>query len=180
MVSLTNPINRQNIVNRFADYVQATANASIVWGTNALPFTGMAQPQIFGGPTSGKSIEISGSNLGTQINANVIYDTLIAETTRYTRIRNVKVTRFVTGDIGGETFNQTAVAHLTSAYQASTSAVRGTVVSQGLVQTTPLEALFNNMRASYNAVRAVSAGTFTTTVCHASCHASCHGSRARR
>ena len=39
MATLTNPINAQNIVDRFADYVTATADSGISWGTNALPFS---------------------------------------------------------------------------------------------------------------------------------------------
>ena len=53
-MALTDPISRQNIVDRFADYVRATANAGISWGTNAYPFGEWTHGYLFGGDTNGK------------------------------------------------------------------------------------------------------------------------------
>jgi len=180
MVTLTNPINRQNIVDRFADYVVATANAGIVWGTGTPPFPQWDKNNIFGGTTAGKAIEVSGTNLGTRIGADAIYNTLIAETRRYGRIRLITAQRFITGNTGGTNFNQTQVAHLSSVYDQSGDVFRGTVVQNAQISSGALETLFTNMRAGYNILRANNAGTFVTSVCHSSCHSSCHGSRSRR
>lgn len=180
MVTLTNPINSQNVVDRFADYVRATANTGIVWGADANPFPEWDRADIFGGDTSGKTIEVSGANLGTRIGADAIYNTLIEETRRYGRIRVITAQRFITGDIGGTNFNQTAVAHLTSSFDQSGDVDRGTVTLGSQITAAALEGLFDRMRSGYNILRDNNAGTFITSVCHASCHSACHGSRSRR
>lgn len=180
MVTLTNPINRQNIVDRFADYVVATANTGIAWGTGSPPFPQWDRNDIFGGTISGKNIQVSGTNLGTRIGADAIYNTLIAETRRYGRIRLITAQRFITGNVGGTNFNETAVAHLTSSFDQSGDVARGTVVQNAKISSGALETLFNNMRSGYNTLRVNNAGTFVTSVCHASCHSSCHQSRSRR
>jgi hypothetical protein len=127
MATLNNPIGSQNIVDRFADYVVATGNAGISWGTNAYPFGEF--PNIFGGGTGGKGIEISGGSIpvGTNsaITASGIYNTLVAETNRYTKIRNLRALLFVEGGGGntgsrptpGYVYDGTAVAFLNNDYQ---------------------------------------------------------------
>jgi len=195
MASLTDPISTQNIVDRFADYVSATANSGISWGTNAYPFGEFDNPGLFGGSTGGKGIEINGTSIvNTPINASTIYSTLLAETARYTRIRNFRVTLDVSGAGGnsgsrptaGTIFDQTAVSHMNTAYVLTTGYLEGAGASAGsvstdqLISSANLEALFARLRSAYNAARSVSGGTYTTTVCHASCHSSCHSSRGRR
>ncbi len=193
MAELTNPINKQNVVNRFADYVQATANSGIYWGTNAYPFPEFsAYAGIFGGPTTGKAIQITGDSIGTnannEITAQNIYDTLIAETNRYTKIRNMRAILSVGGGGGntgtrptpGNVFDQTHPAHMSDSYLQTVTAGVDNVSSGNVATAAGLEAMFTNMRASYNSARGVSAGTWTVSVCHASCHSSCHGSRSRR
>ena len=139
MAVLTNPVERQNIVDRFADYVVATANSGISWGTNAYPFPECDFTGIFGGPTSGKSIEISGGSIAAgpsgEITAQYIYDTLIAETYRYTRIRTIRCLLFVNGGGGntgsrstaGYVYDQTAIANLNTNYLQSVSSGRDEV-----------------------------------------------------
>jgi len=192
MAALTNPVNKQNIVDRFADYVVATANLGISWGTNALPFTECDFTGIFGGTTAGKDIETSGASISTgpngEINAQYIYDALITETYRYTRIRTIQCILTVSGDGGntgsrptpGVIYDATAIANLNTGYLQGVSSGRDNVYSGNTITVGGLEAMFDSMRANYNSARATSAGTFTTTVCHASCHSSCHSSRGRR
>lgn len=192
MAALSNPIERQNIVDRFADYVRATANSGISWGTNAYPFAECNFTGIFGGDTNGKGIEISGGSISTGANSEIvaqyIYDTLIAETVRYTRIRTIRCLLFVDGAGGntgsrptpGYVYDGTAIAHLHSGYQVDVSAGRDNVYVDNTVTSAGLEVMFDNMRSSYNWARGQSAGTWQTNVCHASCHSSCHSSRGRR
>jgi hypothetical protein len=102
MAVLTNNINAQNIVDRFADYVVATANAGIVWHTGAFPFDVYAGyfPNIFGGNASGKAITINGTSIGGPtgiITATTIINVLRAETATFTRIRNMRAILFITG-----------------------------------------------------------------------------------
>jgi len=188
---LTDPIARQNIVNRFADYVRGAANSGISWGTNAYPFGEFSVlAYVFGGTTAGKAIEIDGNSLGaagTVANANTVYNVLIAETTRYTRIRLMRALLFVDGGGGntgsrptpGYVYDGTAVAHLNSGYQVNVSAGRDNVFSGNTMTRVGTANMFNNMRAAYNSIRG-SAVTFQVNVCHASCHSSCHSSRGRR
>lgn len=194
MVTLTNPIDDDNIVLRFADYVRATANAGIVWGTNVKPFPEKPTTD-FGGTTSGKAIQISAANLTNPISASNIYSTMFAELTRYTRIRKLRAQLNVTGagnTVGagsvasgsrptpGIVYDQTQVAHMPAALQTTPAAIAvGQVTAGAVIDEPPLETLFNNMRTRYNTARAATV-TQTTTVCHSSCHTNCHGSRGRR
>ena len=192
MAALSNPVSKQNIVDRFADYVAGSANSGISWGTNVYPFPEFSHGSIFGGGTGGKGIEISGGNIATnaagEITAQYVYDTLITETYRYTKIRKMRARLFVTGDGGnsgsrptaGWVYDQTAVAFLNDSYLQGVSAGRDNVYGGNIITAGGLEAMFSNMRGSYNSLRENVAGTWETSVCHASCHSSCHGSRGRR
>lgn len=195
MATLTNPVSRQNIVDRFSDYVTATANAGIAWGTNALPThpdgTVVTLSANFGGTTGGRAISINGDTLGASgdtITAITIYNSLLADTNRYTRIRKLRAILNVTGT-GGNTgtrptrgiiFDQTAVAHMNNNYLQTIASVENAGVASGqVIDDTNLETFFSNLRTQYNTKRNVTV-TLTRDVCHASCHSSCHGSRGRR
>lgn len=115
MATLTNPITAQNIIDRFADYVVATANADIVWGNNAIPvmdtatvsgvdrFVQVITEAQFGGSTAGMTISATGASItptdGT-ITASTIYNTLVTETSRFASIRNARAIGRVTGEGG--------------------------------------------------------------------------------
>jgi hypothetical protein len=188
MATLTSPVRTQNIVDRFADYVTATADSGISWGTNAYPF-GEFDGNNFGGTTSGRPIGISGGNIGSGvITASNIYNTLVNETAAYTSIRNLRAILFVDGGGGntgsrptpGVIYDQTAVAYMNGSYLQSigTPANNG-VASGNVASATNLESFFNTLRSTYNSARG-STVTIQVNVCHASCHSSCHGSRSRR
>jgi len=190
MATLTNPIQPQNIVDRFADYVVATGNSGISWGTNAVPF-GEFPTSYFGGSTSGKPIGISGGNIGSAgggIVASNIYNTLVNETATYTSIRNLRAILFVDGGGGntgsrpnpGVIYDQTAVAYMNSSYlQSIGSPDNAGVTSGNAIATSGLESFFGNLTSSYNSARN-NTTTVQINVCHASCHNSCHSSRGRR
>ena len=188
MATLTNPIRTQNIVDRFADYVTATASSGISWGTNSVPF-GEFPTSYFGGTTSGRPIGISGSSIGSGvITAGNIYNTLVNETSAYTSIRNLRALLFVDGGGGntgsrptpGYVYDATAVAYMNSNYLQSVGSPADAGVRSGNpASASGLESFFDNLRSSYNNARA-STVTVQINVCHASCHSSCHGSRSRR
>lgn len=190
MATLTNPIRAQNIVDRFADFVVASGNSSIVWGTNALPFSEMPSSN-FGGTTAGKPIGTTGSNItpsNNQITAATIYNRLVLETNSYTRIRRLRAILFVTGaggNIGsrptpGIIFDQTRKSNLNTSYlQNIGSPNNAGVVSGQAITTSNLESFFSNLRSAYESARDNTA-TIQVNVCHASCHSSCHASRGRR
>ncbi len=189
MATLTNPITPQNIVERFADYVVATGNAGIVWGIGAKPFSEMPD-SYFGGGTSGKSIEISGNSIAaTPITALNIYNSLVQETNRYTRIRTLRARLNVTGSGGnsgtrpnqGIVFDETKVANMSTSYLLNIGSPNNAGVASGqVVTTTNFENFFENLRTAYNTTSRNSVLSVEISVCHASCHSSCHGSRGRR
>ena len=189
MAALSNPIAPQNIVDRFADYVVATANSGISWGTNAYPF-GEFNGAYFGGSTGGKGIGISGGSIassGTVINAQQIYNVLINETYYYTNIRYLRALLYVDGGGGntgsrpspGYVYDNTAVAYMNTNYYQGVSSGRSDVYSNNTITAGGLEAMFDSMRANYNGARGNTV-TVQINVCHASCHSSCHSSRGRR
>jgi hypothetical protein len=190
MATLNNPINPQNIVDRFADYVVATANTSIAWGTDAYPFAEWTYGAEFGGTTAGKTIGITGPNIdavANVVNAANIYNTLLTETATYTNIRNLRALLFVDGDGGntgsrpspGYVYDVTAPAYFNATYLQSISAGSSDVVSGSTATADGLETFFSNLRDSYNSARDNTV-TLQVNVCHASCHSSCHSSRGRR
>lgn len=190
MATLTSPVSPQNIVDRFADYVVGTGNLSISWGTNAQPPYGFPV-WPFGGDTNGKPLEINGGSIaarGTPITAANIYNTLVAETNRYTRIRNLRALVYVAGG-GGNTGNYgspgyiwdgTAVANMNGNYLQNIGAPSANgVTAANVVTAAGLEAFFNTLRASYSAARGNTV-TIQHDICHSSCHSACHSNRGRR
>lgn len=190
MATLNNPVNPQNIIDRFVDYVTVTANTGIVWGTDVSPF-----PEFdtlnFGGTTTGKPIGVTGTNIGSvgdNITALNIYNTLVNETAAYTNIRNLQAILFVDGEGGnigtrptaGVVFDETSVAYLSSTYLQSVGSPVDAGVSSGSdITVSALESFFTNLQTAYNTARDTTQ-TIQVNVCHASCHSSCHGSRGRR
>ena len=189
-MSLTNPINPQNIVDRYSAYVTATANSGISWGTNAFPF-GEFNGAEFGGTTGGRGIGISGGNIasvGSIISASGIYNTLVTETATYTNIRNLRALLFVDGEGGnigsrptpGYVYDWTAVAHMNTNYRQGIGSPSGSNLGAGNVITAGgLETFFDTLRSAYNSARAAT-HTIQVNVCHAACHNACHSSRSRR
>jgi len=192
MATLTSPIEEQNIVNRFADYVPPAANTSIVYGTNSVPF-GEMSTAFFGGTTGGRGLAISGGSIKTNgelIDASSIQDTLEAETFNYTSIRNLRAQLNVTSS-GGSPFNTgsrptpgviidvTNIAYLNTSYRQGLAARSVNLQTGQLIDDAVLEQKFADLRNKYNAARG-NTQLITINVCHASCHSSCHNSRGRR
>lgn len=188
MATLTNPVNKQNLVDRFSDFVVATANAGIAWGTDAIPFAELPA-STFGGTTAGRAIGISGATIGdTTITAATIRTLLETETATYTNIRNLRAVLNVTGEGGntgtrttaGVVYDQTAKAHLNTDYRAALPTVNDAGVASGnTVTSANLETYFANLRSAYQSIQNTAAYV-QIDVCHASCHSSCHSSRGRR
>ena len=190
MVALTSPVNAQNVVDRFTDYVVSTANSGISWGSNSKPFPEMPDG-YFGGATSGRAIGVSGASFPNPITALTIYNTLNNETYNYFYIRNMRALRFVTGTggntpngpfrpggSGGYNYDSTAVAYNNDRNPRTNAGLFG-VASGEAIKSTNLESFLNDCRAQYNSARG-NTKTVQIDVCHASCHSSCHGSRGRR
>lgn len=180
MAVLSNPIDNDNIVARFEDYVRAAANSGIVWHSANLPF-----PEAWAifDAAGGKTPEISGTDLTSPISASNVFNVLLAETRRYTRCRYLRAVRVVDG--GGDepgppgvNFDQTQKAHLAWNYEVTVNATQnilpGTAVDDGTLET-QLDSLRNAYYDGQNTV-----AYMEVHVCHSSCHQSCHGNRGRR
>ena len=187
-MAITGDITKNNIVARFKQMVTDVANASIVRGTNSLPFTEMPSNR-YGGTTAGDSINITGASIsGDTITAATIRSVLETEAALYTNIRNQRAILNVTGPGGntgsrptaGVVSDSTNVAHLDTGNRASLGSISSTgVITGDTIDDATLETYFGRIAAAYNAVRG-STITDQVDVCHASCHSSCHGSRGRR
>ena len=120
MATLTNPIRKQNLVDRFADFVANHNNNQIVWGTNSKPFSQMPNSE-FTGTTAGRSIGITGASItGDTIDSSNMISALEGEAYQYTRIRKMRARLLMQTSGTGEAnpridFNQTQVAYLSSA-----------------------------------------------------------------
>ena len=194
MAALTNPIEEGNLASRFADYVTAAANASIIWGTDVFPAYGYTQERVvpanqFGGSTAGRA-SAPGSALTagtTKITASIITNLFRNETTAYLGIRKLQARLNVTGGGGnsgtrptaGIVYDVTNKAYMASSYQLLLGTIASEPVAGASADASDLETFFSNLQARYIAVRDTTV-VYTTNVCHASCHNSCHSSRGRR
>ena len=192
MAALTGNINPQNVVDRFSDYVTATANSGIDWDDDNAPFPEFPRTSHMKGKrTTGIPKSVSGSNIGTPgepITAASIYAALVAETRNYTRIRQVRGRRFVEGGGGnvgsrpnaGYDVDAVSIAIMNEAYIQDIGQPNNPWVQTDQPATADgLQQLFDSLRAAYLAARANTV-ILDQNVCHASCHSSCHGSRGRR
>ena len=187
-MAITGDITKNSIVARFKQLVTDVAGASIVRGTNSLPFTEMPSSR-YGGRTDASFISISGSSIsGDTITASTIRTVLETEANLYTNIRKQRAILNVTGPGGntgsrptaGVVSDSTNVAHLDTGNRSAIGSIATTGVNPtSIIDDTTLEAYFGRIATAYNAVRTATI-TDQIDVCPASCHSSCHGSRGRR
>jgi hypothetical protein len=202
MAVLNNPVQGSNMVERFNDFVAATANANIVWGTNSKPFDEFPDSDL-GGTTSGRGTVSGNLGLTGQVTASTILDAFATATGSYTRIRLLRARLNVTGGGGnngsrptpGIIFDDTRVTHMSSSYDQNVGFISegggvfpGTIISRASLQGGAvigdgsfinLSGYFVECRERYRELRN-NTTTITVNVCHASCHSSCHSSRTRR
>lgn len=202
----TEAIVKQDIVDRYADWVTNYVNGSLSWGTNAYPFPEWTHAYLFGGPTTGKAISITGTNLsngstGDLINEENIMNATFNDANRYSMFRAVTAQLFVQGaggntgtrPLAGTVYNTTAKAFLTAGWTnpftqppppapvvGEVSYELTNMANGGLIKAEDIEAYFTSLRNAWLANTNTSIGTYVTSVCHASCHTSCHSSRGRR
>jgi len=161
MAVLNNPVQGSNMVERFNDFVSATANANIIWGTDDRPFPEFvaqnmpaATPPLpnvepLGGPKAGRG-NISG-NLGLtgEVTASSILTAFANATKTYTRIRLIRARLNVTGGGGnrgsrptpGIVFDETRVTHMNSSFEQNVGFIDegggvfpGTIISRASLQ----------------------------------------------
>lgn len=188
MATLNNPIQKSNIADRFADFITATANAGIVYGTNNLPRDGsyVFSSTYFGGQTSGiPAATFTGS--GTNITADELHNFLMNTLLAYSKIRNVSYVLTITGGGGNTGSYPTAgdraaisgVSHLSDTYRQATTPARA-IFAGNTISSSGLESFMTTVRDYYSNTLRPNTLTFKESTCHASCHSSCHSSRGRR
>lgn len=183
-------ITPQNLVDYYKEFVVDVVNSNIAWATGAEPFSEFDETYL-AGSTSGRSIGITGSSVGSAgnlVDASDIYDVLLAETKNYTVIRNLRAILVVDGGGGntgsrpnaGTIFDETRKAYMNSAYyQPDYFVGAGDITTGNVISASNLETFFNSLKTGYELTQANTV-TIQVNVCHASCHSSCHGSRGRR
>ena len=181
---LTNPVDADNIVDRFADFVVETANDSIIWSASSKPFPEATTSDF--GSAAGKSISIDGSDItpaNNLITKADIYNTLRDETVRYTSIRKIRAILTISTGAGNRTraantgFDSTNVSHMSgTSYESS---ITGMTQLASKPEVNDLETFFTGLQSRYNSAR-LATQNYNKSVCHSSCHQSCHNSRGRR
>jgi hypothetical protein len=192
-MSLTNPINKANLISRFNQLVTLEANASIQYSTSNKPFPEAPDGWFGGGSAGFPDLDSTGIS-GTEVNASSVFNSLVNRTAQLTRIRFATMRLEVTGL--GITKTESGIAFLSSAYQQTLPATSAADVQSGFIitrngldgtitqggnpnGTTFSDGFFQNLRRSWES-RRNNPVTLTHTICHSQCHSSCHGSRGRR
>lgn len=196
MVSLTNNVRNSNVVDRWEDYVADAARTGVSWGLNRKPFS-QAPDSWFGGNYNGLPARTAYSSdnmvgdTGTIITASTLRDGLIAATSNWTHLRNMRARRYY----NSQGRNILQYDNTAKAYQ--TTGERLTIASPGIPVNGPtnnpsylitigsnssntgLEEYLAQLREAYYVIRDNTVDRISY-VCHYSCHYSCHGSRGRR
>lgn len=195
MASLTNNVNRANVLLRWEDWVASYARAGLVWGTESKPFA-EAPNDWFGGrrdsPPSLSAYSVQtllGSSTSSVIVASVVRDALINMTTQWTHMKNMRARRYYNSqgtvsiqiDTTAKAYQPTSTRSSVAVYPTpSLGPIRGVPITRGAYyNNNGLEEYFERLRGQY-ITRRGQATDKEITVCHYSCHYSCHSSRGRR
>lgn len=182
-ISAGSNIANADIFNKFAEIVAATANAGVVYGTNNYHFADVSAAVIaqYGGTTSGIATQgATGIAAGDIVTGLTILNYILGQAVIYCRIRNMSVTRTVTG---GSSETRQGITHTTLTHSSANfrkSSDDAKFLSNTPVTASALTAYFNEIRDRYNSIRTNFTLTASFEVCHVSCHSNCHGSRGRR
>lgn len=185
MVILVNPISKQNIVDRFADYVSDYQNNQVVYGTDNLPFA-QASTSTYGGTTAGRPLGITGASIpGVEIDSSNLIATLEGECYEFTAIRKQRARLLMTTSGTGEPnprvdFDNTEVAYLTTAERLALDGINASDVEEGdIITATGMETYLADLQRELDEKRDIVV-PYDVGICHSSCHSNCHGSRGRR
>lgn len=200
MPSLENPgpVRRLTIVQRTIEQINGVARTGIVWGTNAKPFPEAEDSWFSGrndwGGLDPNAVDSTYGSLG-RIEADGLTESIRQIIQYYTRIRNMRCVRKVTGSGGnrpaaGSPYTSTS-SNVDQTKIAFTTEEQPTVISNyfdiqanSVISRGNLNNFILGMSQTYQILRPNIAGsdgeTYYKEVCHVSCHSSCHGSRGRR
>jgi hypothetical protein len=191
------PIRRLTIVQRTIEQINGVALNGIIWGTNSKPFP-EAEDGWFAQRTDWAGLDPFSvdSNLGGlgRIEADGITEAIRNIIQYYTRIRNIRCVRKVTGGGGnraGGPYTSTAsnvdltrIANTADGQQATIIFNYFDIQSGNTINRGNLNTFINSMSQVYSGLRQNILGQDGTEyykeVCHVSCHSNCHNSRGRR
>lgn len=193
------PVKRLTIIQRTIEELNGVALPGITWGTNNKPFP-EAPDSWFQGRTdwSGLDPVAVDANYGALgvIEASGLTEAIRNITQYYTRVRNMRCIRTISGDGGnkanaGSPYTSTASNVDLTRITFTKDGAQPTIISNyfDIQSTYPISrGNLNNfilgMSQRYQILRSNILGddgtSYKVTVCHASCHTSCHSSRGRR
>jgi hypothetical protein len=191
------PIRRLTIVQRTIEQINGVALRGITWGTNAKPFpeaeTGWFAQRTDWGGLDPASVDAGYGALGL-IEADGVTEGIRQIIQYYTRIRNIRCVRKVTGGGGNRAagpytstasnVDLTRIANTADGEQATVINNYFDIQSNNIISRGNLNNFILNMSTIYQVLRPNILGDDGTTyykeVCHVSCHSNCHNSRGRR
>ena len=189
------PVRRLTIIQRTIEEINGTA-LNMSWGTNKKPFP-EAPDWWFGGRTDWSGLDPAAvdANYGAlgRIEASGLTEAVRNITQYYTRVRNMRCVRKITGNGGNAPagpypdtsydVDQTKVA-FTNTPQATTISNYFDVQSDTIINRGNLNNFILGMSTRYQILRSNIDGddatTYKVSVCHTNCHNNCHSSRGRR
>lgn len=179
MASIQNPVNRQNVIDRFRDWVTNYVNSGIVWGSNNWPHGYVDLSGYFGGTTGGLADNLSTGNFpSTRVTAAEVYIALEDVTFQMTRMRYGRFRVVRSGD-NAVLFDSTNYTHFNANYRGGLAIIRNRPAGGNRISVGAIEDYFYSLRQSFENIRN-SVVFVENVVCHSSCHVSCHASRGRR
>lgn len=183
MAVISNPVSRQNVIDRFRDWLTNYVNSGIVWGTNNPPYTTVDVTGYFGGDTSGLADGLTTANFPSSlVTASEVVNALETVAFNLTQMRNARFVLVLDGNVApaGVQYDQTQYSNMSTAYRGNLSIIRNRPFAGATLSSGNIEDYFYSLRQSFEAVRDSSVIYVENHYCHASCHSSCHGSRGRR
>jgi hypothetical protein len=191
------PIRRLTIIQRTIEELNGVATAGVTWGTNNKPFP-EAPGEWFGAANNWSGLDPASvdANYGALglIEASGLTEAIRNITQYYTRIRNMRCVRVVTGNGGnrsaGGPYTSTAsnidLTRITHTTQSQPTIISNyfDIQSSSLINRGNINNFILGMSQRYQILRPNILGDngtdYRVEVCHASCHSSCHSSRGRR
>ena len=188
------PIRKLTILQRTIEELNGVATPGIVWGTNNKPFP-EALDSWFEGRTDWGGLDPAGvSWTATLIEASDLTEKIRQITQYYTRIRNMRCVRVITGN-GGNTpagpytsttqnVDLTRIAFTRDGQQPTIISNYFDIQSNSIIGRGNVNNFILGMSQRYQILRPNILGddgtTYRINICHTSCHSSCHSSRSRR
>lgn len=192
------PIRRLTIIQRTIEELNGVATAGITWGTNNKPFP-EAPNDWFGGANNWGGLDAAAvdANYGALglVEASGLTESIRNITQYYTRIRNMRCVRVVTGNggnkpVAGSPYSSTAsnvdLTRITHTKESQVTIISNyfDIQESSLIYRGNINNFILGMSQRYQILRPNILGDngtdYRVEVCHASCHSSCHSSRGRR